>query len=137
MAEKGYALNKGNRNFEAVTKVAVIHLIDDEGDSNTDTPPKVAYVRGQAGFRRRGQNPRSRRVEGCYICGGRHSWRFCPEKRCPACGEKGHILKDCTVKRSSGEDRKIWRIGQAGSMDTLAVVLPVLIKRRNSSSITR
>ena len=127
MTEEGYALNKGNRNFEAVTKVAVIHPIDDEGDFSTETPPTVAYVRGQSSFKRRGQNPRSKRVEGCYICGGRHSWRFCPDKRSPACGEKDHILKDCSVKRPSGEDRKIWRIGHTGSTDSLAVVLPMII----------
>ena len=33
----------------------------------------------------------------CYICGGKHFWKFCPDKRCPSCGQKGHPIRDCST----------------------------------------
>ena len=45
MTEKGYALNKGNRNFDAVTKVAVIHPSDEEGDFSTEIYPRKWLTR--------------------------------------------------------------------------------------------
>ena len=58
---------------------------------------------------------------GCYICGGRHGWRFCPEKKCPSCGQKGHILKDCSAKKPSSDSR--------------SVVLPVKVNGESVSAL--
>ena len=137
LAEKGYALNKGNRNFESITKVAVIEHDDAKDDDNLVPANQVAYLKGQPNNWRSKQTDKSRFAggSGCHICGGRHAWRFCPEKRCPSCGQKGYILKDCSAKKPSSDSRKIFCVGQPQPLDCLGVVLPVKINGKSVSAL--
>ena len=75
LAEKGYALNKGNRNFESITKVAVIEHDDAKDDDSLAPANQVAYLKGQHNWRFK-QTGKSKFASGngCYICGGRHAW---------------------------------------------------------------
>ena len=92
LVEKGHTLNKGNRSFESMSKVAVVRDDEPKADTGQSLEAKVDLARGPTDvsyFR-----PKNRkRGEGCFICGGSHIWRYCNEKRCPACGQKGHLLK--------------------------------------------
>ena len=86
LTEHGHPLNRGNRDFEGIAKVAVISkpetYPESASTSGTDNEEKpapnirntVSYSRGF----RRGQSSLSRsstkRREGCYICGENHFW---------------------------------------------------------------
>ena len=111
----GHPLTKGNREFDAISKVAVIgkQRGEDQKEINEDDNFNLGfnYTRGQytpdkSRDRRGSQNYRPTwKREGCYICGKGHSWRYCPEKRCAVCGEKGHIMRDS--KRNRTYSKKI------------------------------
>ena len=90
LTEKGYVLYKGNRNFESITKVAVIEHNDAGNVDSLEQANQVAYLKGQPNNWRPKRTGKSRRTSGsgCYICGDRHAWRFCPEKRCRSCGQQ-------------------------------------------------
>ena len=60
---------------------------------------------------------------------------FCPEKRCPSCGQKGHILKDCSTKKPSVDSRKVFCIGYPQSLDCLVVVLLVKVNGEPVSAL--
>ena len=136
LTEKGYALDKGNRNFAAVSKVALARNDDQAEEINSiETPERVAYTRGPENTYRTKPKFKPRPVEGCFICGGRHAWRFCPDKRCPACGQKGHFLKDCPTDRSDGNKRKVMRTGDGRSQGELAAALLVKLNGRSISAL--
>ena len=55
-------------------------------------------------WRKQARDSEQQERRNCYICGGKHFWKFCPEKRCPSCGQKGHVLKDCSKVHKKGKD---------------------------------
>ena len=93
LVEEGYGLNKGNRDFEGLAKVAVIHAGVTADEINSEPSKSVAHTRGAFSNHRARQEFKSRQSDGCFIYGRSHPWRFCPDKRCPACGQKGHVVK--------------------------------------------
>ena len=127
MVDKGYALGKGNRSFEAVSKVATIQSKEPEVGTEHYPTARVAYARGKTHPVRPKQRFGPNRGEGCYICGGDHPWRYCKEKSCPACGQKGHLLKDCSDRKSSGSKYKVMQAGQRNGNSEMSAVLPVTL----------
>ena len=97
LTEKGILLTKGNRDVGAIRKVAITYSNEPEEES------RVSYTKG---FNSSQSNKSKMHLEtrtsrgNCYICGNDHFWRYCPKKRCPACGQKAHTLKDCNSKQS-------------------------------------
>ena len=83
----------------------------------------VSYSRGY----RRGQGRPPKRKEGCYICGDNHFWKYCPQKRCPACGQKGHKLQDCKSSKSGRDGHRVFVARTDQSSPELSVVLSVKI----------
>ena len=47
LVDKGYAIDKGNRSFEAVSKVATVQSKEPEEGTEHDPTVKVAYARGK------------------------------------------------------------------------------------------
>ena len=83
----------------------------------------VSYSRGY----RRGQGRPPKRKEGYYICGDNHFWKYCPQKRCPACGQKGHKLQDCKSSKSGRDGHRVFVARTDQSSPELSVVLSVKI----------
>ena len=52
---------------------------------------------------------------------------FCPDKRYPACGQKGHVVKYCPSKCFEGDTRKVMRTTKMDSGDYLSVALSIKI----------
>ena len=109
LTERGYLMDMGSNVFEKVKRVAVLSKpiaahppqSPTAEDSNEPRPPMndmVAYSRSQTRSSHWTRQPRTRQssssVKGCYICRGSHAWKYCPEKSCPICEEKGHTLKE-------------------------------------------
>ena len=94
LVNAGHSLTKGNRSFDAVSKVAVAEKSrkceqTDRLDDRNNFDLEVNWTRG----RYAPDNPKGRKYppnsryyvkkqEGCYICGKYHFWRYCPDKRC-------------------------------------------------------
>ena len=95
---------------------------------------KVALARGPTDvsyFR-----PKNRkRGEGCFICGGSHIWRYCNEKRCPACGRKGHLLKECSSRKLGEPNRRVMRIGRSSAGEEMSVILPIKLNGESLSAL--
>ena len=91
-----------------------------------DSDDRVAFAQSKPGWRKRSkfQEQQSKRV--CYICGGRHFWKYCPDKCCPGCGQKGHILKDCSTVHKGKDVKTIL----TADTKNLATELSVLISVR-------
>ena len=57
---------------------------------------RVAYARGKQVYRKQRWPERQERGS-CYICGEKHFWKICPDKRYSSCGQKGHPIRDCST----------------------------------------
>ena len=140
LTERGYLLDMGSKDFEKVKRVAVLSKpivahppqSPTAEDSTEPQPPMndmVAYSRSQTRSSHWTRQPRTRQssspVRGCYICGGSHAWKYCPEKRCPICGEKGHTLKECQRKGGSKGSKRILNLYRPNMGTELSVLLPV------------
>ena len=130
LTEHGHPLNKGNRDFEGIAKVAVVSKLEvyaetastNETDSEEKFAPifrnTVSYSRG---FRRCQSKSSTKRREGCYICREDYFWKYCPQKRCPACGQKGHRLQECKVDKPNPGGRRVFTTEMA--LPELSVVV--------------
>ena len=128
-------MDKGNRDFAAISKVALVHEEDPLKEAHIETQERVAYSRGSANAYKAKPRPRPRQNEGCFICGGRHAWRFFPDKRCPACGQKGHTLKDCSTNRQDGDKRRVMYTGHLRSHGELSAALSVKLNGESVSAL--
>ena len=128
-------MDKGSRDFAAISKVALVHEEDPLKEAHIETQERVAYSRGSANAYKAKTRPRPRQSEGCFICGGRHAWRFCPDKRYPACGQKGHTLKDCSTNRQDGDKRRVMYTGHLRSHGELSAALSVKLNGESVSAL--
>ena len=143
LVERGYPLDLGNKDFEKIRRVAVVSEAVEPAsacqtnDSTELLPPgdeMVAYAKTNRTPKWNRQPRQSMpTTRGCYICGGSHSWKYCPEKCCPGCGEKGHVLRDCLKRGGQKGGRRILNLNRPGVCTELSVVIPVRI---NGKSIT-
>ena len=127
LTDKGIALNLGNRS--AVQGINLATLKEKEvtnmDDSESDSQDRVAYARGKQGWKRKPRPSEYQETRGCFICGGKHPWRFCPEKRCPSCGQRGHTLRNCTSSGKGKGSREVLNAEGPNSATELSVLIPV------------
>ena len=97
--ERGYPLDLGNKDFEKTNKVTLLSetvesshshpTINDAEDLPLPMDDFVAYSKANPRSKWSRQPKRSvPPTRGCYICGGSHWWKYCPEKCCPECGDR-------------------------------------------------
>ena len=94
--------------------------LDDLSEKSVSYVQRGRYPRGRS-FRGRA----SPRHSGCFICGDNHQWRFCPNKCCPMCGERGHSFNNCPRKKSGAPDNRVMQIRNGLPRSELSVLLPV------------
>ena len=68
----------------------------------------------------------------CYICGGNHMMKYCPDKRCPRCGSKGHSLMNCGANKVSTVQQNV---GSSEMLNESAVLLSVKLDDQITSAI--
>ena len=136
LVERGYPLDLGNKDFEMIKKVAVLsdaaelsRSINSTSDDVELPPPSddtVAYFKANPRGAKWGRQSKQTvpPARGCYICGESHMWKYCPEKRCPGCGERGHTLKEC-LNRGGAKRSKILNLGRRDICTELSVLLPM------------
>ena len=127
-------MNKGNRDFEAIAKEAVVHTGKTADEITPESLKSVAYIGVRSVITGRNKF-KFRQSDGCFICGRSHPWHFCPDKRCPACSQKGHVVKDYPSKRFEGDTRKVMSTTKMDSGDDLSVALPIKINGKSVSAL--
>ena len=132
LTDKGFALNLGNK--LCARRVATIGEKDkatyeSELVEPQDSNDRVAFARSNPVWRKQskgqGQGKRA-----CYICGGRHFWKYCPDKRCPGCGQKGHLLKDCSTGYKGKDVHSISTANVEGLATELSVLMTAVPDRQ-------
>ena len=128
LTDRGFALNLGSRNGQPTNTIATVKEGSEDGDLLECTEiycpnNRVAFTRNRQGGKRQTRGSEQQERRDCYICGGRHYWRFCPEKRCPSCGQKGHTLKDCSILSKGRNSHSVL----STKLDGLGAELSVLI----------
>lgn len=69
----------------------------------------------------------------CYVCGGNHMMKSCPDKRCPRCGAKGHSLMNCNTSKVSSVQQSTEAAGSAACES--AVLLSVKLGGQCASAL--
>ena len=128
LTDREFALNLGSRNRQPTNTIATVKEGSEDGDLPECTEiycpnNRVAFTRNRQGGKRQTRGSEQQERRDCYICGGRHYWRFCPEKRCPSCGQKGHTLKDCSILSKGRNSHSVL----STKLDGLGAELSVLI----------
>ena len=148
LVERGYPLDLRNKDFEKIRRVAVLSEAVEptsacqtcQNNDSTELPPPrddmIAYAKSNRTTKWNRQPKQSMPPSrGCYICGGSHSWKYCPEKCCPGCGEKGHVLRDCLKRGGQKGGRRILNLNRPGVCTELSVVIPVRINGKLITAI--
>ena len=126
MVERGIPLDTGFKNLDsyggtrsATVMSCSVPISSEEGASlkhaSCPEPPSSASASemqplesvARVAYPGHKKQPPARRQSGptfkgkCYVCGGNHMMKQCPDKRCPRCGAKGHILMNCSASKVS------------------------------------
>ena len=118
-----------------MTRIAAVGTHPNHGyrelTGDDDQDPEVNYVQGHyAPSKSKSYKPPrnsqdSKKRGGCYICGKEHFWKFCPDKRCAICGDKGHPMRDCKKGRESSKRDQIMVTKGVSNKGPTSAILPI------------
>ena len=144
--QKGDSCIGESRSRKDVSQPMMTRMSEDKankGEYSSSEEEQVNLVRKQNKYRERIQTDKLQSGVNCYTCRKKgHVWKFCPDRRCAICGERGHARFRCPrVEPVAGSDMKrqpneiIDRVYQVGSEED-AVTIEVKVKGVGECSFT-
>ena len=139
LTDKGFALNLGNRHSAHHNRIATVKeksesTLDSDQIQPQHSKDRVALARSRSGWRKQAKSQDQPDKRACYICNGKYFWKYCPDKRCPACGQND-LLNDCRTLHKNKDVQAILTTNTNNLVTELSVLISVKLNGMHTEAL--